>query len=368
MVKVLGLRALNRALLQRQLLLTRRKVSVAAVLERLVGLQAQTPQSPYVALWSRIEGFQPEELSALIEKRRAVRMVLMRGTLHLVTARDGLAIRPVVQPWLDRALYTSSPFGKRIQDVDVEQLLATGRALLEEKPQTLVELRKALGAKWPGYDANSLAYAVHYRLPLVQLPPRGLWRGSGQPVCTTLDFWVGRKLGRSAAPDGLILRYLKAFGPASLADIQIWSRLSALREVVERLRPKLRVFRDEEGVELFDVPRGELPDAQTPAPARFLPDYENALLGFSDRRRIVADEDRKHFPSEGASLGTVLLDGFVAATWKIVRAKKSAALRVQPFRRLSSGERNEVLAEGERFVAFFAEEERREVQLLPAIG
>ena len=348
---VLGLYALNRALLERQLLLHRRKLSAAVAIERLVGMQAQIPNSPYVGLWTRLEGFRPQALADLINERRAVRIVLMRSTIHLVTARDCLALRPVLQPVMDRNLYVGSPYGRRIRGMDIESLSAAGRALLEEQPRTTGELGKLLSVLWPDRDASSLAYAIRNLAPLVQVPPRGIWGAGGQAACTTAEAWLGGSLGPDSSPDKMILRYLAAFGPATVGDIQIWSGLSALGEAIERLRPRLRVFRNEGGRELFDVPDGLLPDPNTPAPPRFLPVYDNLLLSHADRTRIIADEHRK---LAGAGLGTVLLDGFVRGTWKITRHRTTATLIVEPFKRLSKKDTSALTKEGAQLLAFVA--------------
>ncbi len=267
---VLSRRALNRTLLGRQLLLERVERPVPDVVEYLVGMQAQEPLDPYVGLWTRIAGFDPEELSTLIAERRAVRMGLLRGTLHLVTARDARTLYPVIADVLQRA-FRSSPFAKRLVGVDMPSLLQAARAALEERPRTPTELGQALAVSWPDRDPTSLAYAARFLLPLVQVPPRGLWKQTSRPTNTTAEAALGGPLDTSTAPDDAVLRYLAAFGPATVSDIRIWSWMTGLREVVERLRPRLRTFRDEASRELFDIEDGLLVDPDVPAPIRFLP-------------------------------------------------------------------------------------------------
>lgn len=351
---LLGERALNRALLARQLLLKRAKMSAANAIERLVGMQAQVPSSPYTGLWARLEGFRPDELSRLISSRRAVRMSLMRCTIHLVTDRDCLALRPVLQPVLERGLYVGSPFGRQIKGIDIKALLDIGRAALEEKPITTAELRKLLTQWWPDYDADSLAYAVHYLVPMVQIPPRGLWAGRGLPTFTTCEAWLGRSFETGPSPDAMVMRYLASFGPATVADIQSWSGLVKVREVTERLRPRLRTFRDDKGRELFDVRRGLLPDPEIEVPPRFLPDYDNALLGHDDRSRILAHEHRKL-----VGRPTVLVDGFASGFWKLTREAGAATLVVETLKRISRKDAAAVAAEGSALLDFLAADARR---------
>jgi winged helix DNA-binding protein len=352
---VLDARALNRALLERQLMLRRSNISAADVIERLVGMQAQIPADPYIALWSRVEGFRTDDLAALITDRKAVRMTLFRGTIHLVTARDALALRPVVQPALERLFQSGSPFGRQLTGVDLDQLLKLGRALVDDRPRTSAELRPLLHKRWPKRDQDSLVAAIGYLLPLVQVPPRGVWGASGQPRRTSLEAWLGHSLGKKQPPDAMILQYLAAFGPATVGDARTWSGLSGLAEVFERLRPRLRIFRDESGRELFDAPDGPLPDPETPAPVRFLPVYDNIVLSHADRARIVRPFDPKRLGyAAGVNFSSVLIDGFVGATWTLKKEPKTATLRVALIDRLPKRERVAIEAEGDRLLAFIA--------------
>jgi winged helix DNA-binding protein len=355
MTRVLDARTLNRALLERQMLLRRSKMSAAAAIEWLVGMQAQIPADPYVALWSRLENFRTDDLSRLITDREAVRMGLMRATIHLATARDALALRPVLQPALERTFKSGTPFGRQLVGVDIERLLKIGRALVEERPRTSAELRPILQKRWPKRDRDSLAMAVAYLLPLVQVPPRGVWGKSGQARRTTLDAWLGRPLGKRRSPDAMVLRYLAAFGPATAGDARTWSGLSGLQEVFERLRPRLRTFRDERGRELFDVPDAPLPDPETPAPPRFLPVFDNIVLSHADRSRIVRPFDLQSLGyMEQASFGSILIDGFVRATWTVKQAPKIATLRIVPVDRLPKRERVALEDEAARLLKFWA--------------
>jgi len=350
--RVLSRRALNRALLERQMLLRRRRVAVLDAVERLVGMQAQVPRDPYVALWSRLDRFRTEALAEAIADRRAVRLTLHRGTLHLATVSDALSLRPVIQPVIERTLYGSSPLRKAVGSIELAELLAFLRALLMERPRTRAELVRAIGERWPDLDASSLGYAM-YLLPTVQVTPRGLWGRTGPSAFTTLERWVGRSPSTAAEPDEMILRYLKAFGPSTRADAQSWSGLPGMREVLERLQPGLRTFRDEGGRVLFDVPRAPLPDPDAPAPVRFLPEYDNVVLAHKDRGRIVPP-DVPQWTEVG--WGTVLIDGSVTARWKMERADDTATLRIEPFRRLARAEEAETTEEGTRLLSFLAPE------------
>ncbi len=350
--RVLSKRQLNRALLERQMLLRRHELSAEEVIERLVGLQAQVPNDPYLALWSRIDGFQTADLARLFEQRRVVRAGLMRGTIHLVTARDCLYLRPMTRPVMDRTFYSGSPFGRNLRGIDIQEVVTLGRALVEEKPRTRAELRPLLAERWPDQDPGSLAYAVTYLLPLIQVTPRGIWGASGSAAWTTMESWLGEKLESHATPDAMILRYLAAFGPASVMDIQAWCGLTKLREVTDRLN-ELRVFKDENGRELLDVPQSPMPDPDTPAPPRFFPEYDNAFLGHADRTRIAPA--RSFVDSElpkGPFKGSFTVDGFISGFWRIARERESATLVIEPFYKLSASDRAAVVEEGTRLLSF----------------
>jgi Winged helix DNA-binding domain len=338
---------------------------IPRAVERLVGLQAQEPPDPYVALWSRLDGLRPEDLAGLIANRRVVRMSLMRGTIHLVTARDCLAMWPVMRSFLERT-FRGQPWGRNLSDLDIEEVLEAGRGLVEAKPMTSAQIGPLLLERWPDRDRASLAAAVRYLLPMVQVPPRGIWGAGGRAAVTTAEHWLGRPLGKNTAPDRMILRYLAAFGPATVADMRTWSGLAGLREVIERLRPGLRTFRDEHGRELFDVPDAPLPDPDTPAPPRFLPTFDNIVLSHDDRSRIVSDQDRRRFAEAARwNVGSLLVDGFVGGSWRITRGPGAATLEINPLKTLAKPEIGAVTEEGGRLLAFAAGDENHDIRFLP---
>ncbi|MEU8079099.1 winged helix DNA-binding domain-containing protein [Catellatospora citrea] len=352
MAPVLSRQTLNRALLSRQLLLSRARIPVHDAVAHLFGLQAQAPNPPYVALWNRLEDFAPSELSQLITDRRAVRIALMRSTIHLVTADDCLALRPVLAPALERGL--TAAYGKQLTGLDLDAVAAHGRELVEAQPRTFAELGELLAQRFPGYDGGALAPVVRIRVPLVQVPPRGLWGSSGQAAHTSAESWLSAGLAVPSADD-MVLRYLAAYGPASVRDVQAWAGVTRLKEVVERLRPRLSTFRDEHGVELFDLPDAPRPEADVPAPVRLLGEFDSVLLSHADRTRIISDEHRKRiFTINGIIRATVLIDGSVAGMWRMERERGRAVLAVEPFVQFTAADRDAVAAEGARLLAFAA--------------
>jgi hypothetical protein len=359
---VLSNRQLNRATLERQLLLERASSSVGDAVDHLVGLQAQEPLDPYCALWSRLAGFRPDHLVKPFVDRELVRCVAMRGTIHLLTAADCLGLRHLVQPILDEELTRHSQHRHELHGVDLDPVVGFARPFLAE-PRSLKQLKDALAAAFPDLDAPALAYACRNHLVLVQVPPRGVWGRTLQVTYAEAQAWLGRPLDTSASVEDLVLRYLAAFGPAATPDIAKWSRLKRMREVVDRLRPRLRTYRDERGRELFDLPDKVLPDSDVPAPVRFLPEYDNLLLSHDDRSRLLdkaelgplfaAHDGKRHHP------GPVLIDGQARATWLIDHdpgARIAATLHVDHLGPLAPTVAAAVEAEGTALLQFATED------------
>ncbi|MCX5400646.1 winged helix DNA-binding domain-containing protein [Streptomyces sp. NBC_00102] len=356
---VLSARALNRATLHRQLLLDRSAMSPKDAVAHLVGLQAQNTRPPYFQLFSRLADFDPAGLSALMESREVVRIVTLRSTIHTHTAEDALAIRPLVQPARDRELKL---FRRGLTGVDIDRLKDISRALVEERPRTVKELRTALLDAWPDADPLALTVAARCALPLAQTTPRGLWEQSGQVTLTTLEHWLGRSAQDVPAPDTLVLRYLAAFGPASVKDLQSWAGLTRMREVFDRLRPRLTTFRDENGVELFDLPDAPRPDPDLPAPPRFLPEFDNVLLGHADRTRVIPAEFAGRNGKGNQAYGTVLVDGFLAAIWRLDRTGGTVTATVQPLGRLGRADREAVREEAVHLMTVMTDASAHEVR------
>jgi hypothetical protein len=353
---VLGNRALNRASLARQMLLDRADLPVAGAVAHLCGLQAQEPQEPFVGLWSRLRGFDPAILSDLLVRRRVVRTHLMRRTVHLLTADDVLAWRARHDAMLRQRVL--GVYRREFAGIDLEEVAAAGRAVMADgEPRSAGDLGRAVVDRWPLAGPRPLGeLLVSALLPMVQLPPRGLWRTRSGVRNALVSAWLGREVDPLGPDDGsdpvgqaLVRRYLAAYGPAASADIRAWSGLAGLPAAVTAIRADLVTFRDSRGRELFDLPDAPRPDPDTPAPVRFLPAFDNAILGYDDRSRIVDDAHR------GVSVAgerVVLVDGRVAATWTV---DTGDVVVVTPLRRLSRAERTEVAEQGRDLAAFLSD-------------
>ena len=317
-------------------------------MELLVGMQAQNPQDPYYALWSRLEGFDPEDLSGMIERREALRGALLRATLHISTTSDFMFLRAHLQETV-AAILGSTSFAKDTADMDRTALLERGRALLEERPMTRADLARALEETWPGTSGTSMAMVITYLLPVIQVPPRGLWGKSGQAVWTTIESWVGSGLLTVTDYELIVMRYLAVFGPATISDIRVWSRFNGLRQVVDGMRDRLRTHQGEDGSELLDHPDAPILDEDTPAPPRFLPEYDNVLLGHSDRSRFFTPGI---VPPGWA--GNLLVDGVFSGSWKIARDGKTSRLEAHLQRKVPRAQVRAVEEEAERLHLFAA--------------
>lgn len=360
-------RALGRATLARQHLLARADIDAGEAVRHLVGLQSQVPFNHYTALWTRLAGFDPYGFSRRFEQREFVRLSLMRCTLHTVVAGDALALRPLFDAPHERTL--RSNFRKELAGADPEAVAARARKLLENAaPMEARELGALLQAEWPEATPRALAMAARQLLPLVQVPPRGLWQRGGAARLTTAGNWLGAPAGGAAATlEELVRRYLAAFGPASVKDAQRWSGLTRLRSVVEGLRDDLVVFRDDAtGAELFDLPDAPRPRPDVAAPARFLPEFDNVFIGHDDRSRIIAEPKRHAVAWSGNVARPVFLsDGVLKGTWSLARGGDGATLEIRPFADLTGAERSALEEEGEALLTFHAPDATHAVRWWP---
>jgi hypothetical protein len=346
---VLTARVLNRTLLRRQHLLERTTSSVTEVVEHLVGLQAQDPLPPYVGLWSRLTGFEPADLSRLLESRQVSRILLMRGTIHLVTEADCLGLRPLLQQMLERQVRSTEFFG-HCADIPREQLLSAAAEVLGEEPVGVRELGAVLAERFPGYQPAHLANTVRVLLPLVQAPPRGLWKRSGGPAYVHAEDWHGRPLD-AFDPADVLRRYLRAFGPATVADMTTWSGLTGLRGTVDRLSGELVTYTDESGQTLLDLEGLPLADPDEPAPVRLLGRYDNLWLSHRDRTRVTEPGKRQRWQGRNGGTGNaVLVDGMLEGLWR----QSGDRVEVDLFRAVSKAERADLDAEVAALESFLA--------------
>jgi hypothetical protein len=295
------------------MLLRRADIPVLDVIERQIGLNAQDPQPPYLALWARMRSFNRDTLTQLLYDRAVVRSTLMRSTQFMMRGPDFLALRPLLAPVLRRV--QKGAFGRATSEVDLDELVALTRMHLADGQLTRPELGRLLAKRWPSVEGNALGWSAQYLVAMIHPPPSGTWGTGGATPFVLGESWLDGPLSTDPSPDELIRRYLAAYGPASVKDIQAWSGLTRLREPVDSL--DLRTFHDENGVVLYDLPDAPLPDPDTPAPVRLLPYFDNLVLSHFDRSRVMTDEIRKLICIGAMTKPTLLVDGMVCGTWTI---------------------------------------------------
>lgn len=346
-------RQLNRATLARQWMLERSDIGIADAVAFLLGLQAQTSTGPYQALWNRIAGFRHEDLTALITDKSLLRATTMRTTLHLHTADDMRAIRPVMQTVLDRSW--TATFRKRFADADHDAVHRRGIELLDAAPMTSGALGKGLAEAWPNSEPLALAQLLHCRETLIQIPPTRIWGHGGAPLLSRIESWTGKGLGDPIALPDLVRRYLAAYGPASIMDMQNWSGLTRLAPAFDALKGELLEFTGEDGRVLYDLPDGPRPDPDMPAPVRLMPEYDNVWLGFADRHRIQPELARSRMVLVNGYVATYTVDGFISGNWTLARKKDLLTISILPFRQLSPSDAADVEAEAHATGAFLTD-------------
>ena len=335
---MLSHRVLNRTLLARQHLLARTTEPPLEMTEHLLGLQAQEPLPPYLSLWSRLRDFDPLTVSGALAGRTAVRVLLMRGTIHLVTPRDALLLRPLVQPMLDRQARTAQNT-RPAAAVDPAELATAVRQVLADGPVPFARLGEALGERFPGVPGAALAQRARCELPLVQVPPRGMWGQSGGLVVDLLDAWLGAGPDPAADLPEVVRRYLRAYGPATPADVTTWSGITGVRSAFTTIADELVSYRDADGRELFDLDGLPLAPEDTPAPVRLLGRYDNVWLSHAARDRVTPDRAKRSrwMGTNGGVGATVFVDGMLEGMW---RQTDQGLVDVELFRTLSTAERS----------------------------
>lgn len=354
-------RVLNRTLLTRQRLLERSAMGVPQMCEHLVGLQAQDMLPPFVGLWNRISAFDPGVVSAGLQDRSLARITLMRGTIHLVTARDALRIAPHIQAQLEKIPFRKGFHYGATVGMDPEQVRGYGDQALGTEPVAAAELRCRAQQIWPDRDGQALLQTWLYQLPVMQTPPRGMWRRSDRPIWARTESWLGAPFDENYHVGELILRYLRAFGPATTSDMQTWSRLTGLREIVAGLGDQVRSYASESGGVRYDVVDGELADPDCPAPVRFLGWFDNVLLSHKDRRHIIG-ENPSALSNFAVNVAAVLVDGYVSGWYKVHVSSHAAIVKLLPLRPFTQAERAEIMTEAMALLGFL--EPEREPQLV----
>jgi hypothetical protein len=352
-VTVLSTRTLTRTLwLRQQLVPGQRSVAeVVPMVAHLLGLQAQDNLPPYLSLAARIDGFEPEALSARLEDRSLVRFFSMRGTVHVLTADDALQLRGWVQPALDR-VSGSNQTSRPARHLTTDQLDAVVRPFLGDAAKPHTEIGQALAEAFPGVPEVALRHVSRERLPLLQAPPRGLWKRSGGVVYAYADRYLGRPFAEADVEE-LVLRYLAAYGPATAADMTKWSLVSRLGPVFTAMAKagRLTTCTDEKGRTLYDAPGAPLAPEDLELPTVLLGVYDNLFLSHADRDRIAPDDARKAWMGANGGVGsTLFVDGLLAGTWRY----DGDTFTVEPCRKLTRTELRDVAQEQERVAALLA--------------
>jgi hypothetical protein len=350
-VRTLTTRELNRALLARQGLLARKRVSVVKMIEQVGGLQTQEPRDAFISLWSRIANFDPEKLRAAAERREIVRGSYLRCTVHTITAEDFMRFRLTLSPVIERDAANWRPHYVGLDIPTVRK--AVEQILSDDEPRSGREIGKLLHEQFPKLDVDGLVNCARIHVPVVMTPSDARWGYNRPPKLMLANRWFGGKLEQAQASE-LMLRGLAAIGPASTSDLRTWSGMPGVKEAIEPLRSELNVFRDEDGRELFDLPGAPRPKADTPAPVRFLGEFDNVVLSHADRKRVVDADDAKRFnlSKNGRRALTVLIDGHVRGSWVLTRKKQEARVTVSLFYKESKTTLDELSAEAERLVKF----------------
>lgn len=333
------------------MLLRREKAGVVKAVEQLLALQAQVPRPPHVALWSRLQKFDRDQLLKALHARTLVRGTMMRGTLHIMSAKDFLAYRSALQPALTAGMM--SVVGKGPLP-SVETLITAGRSAFGRKARPFEDVRAALKSRFPDAHERLMGYAVRMQLPLVQVPLDGeAWGFPADSDFALAEHWLKTKVGPGAGAGSLVLRYLAAFGPATTADMQGWLGIRGVAEVIAPIREKLLTLTDPRGKDVFDLPNAPRPGADVDAPIRFLPEYDSLILAHADRSRLIDEAHRKALVTKNLIVpATFLIDGRVAGTWKIERKRATATLRLTPFAVIPKAAKSAIDEEGEALLRF----------------
>ena len=355
MSEPITLRQWNRTLLSRQHLLERVDEDAIEVLDRCVGLQSQDPRAAFFGLWSRIEGFDAAELDDLLTEREVVRIALLRSTVFLIDAEDARWIRPLAEPILRREI--AEAHVPRLVDADPSRVIADAAELLAGRELSGADLGKQLALRHPAENPSTLTGIARCGLPLVQVPPRGLWRGRGAPTYRLFDEWVGpgepAVEGEDARAD-LIRLYLRGFGPATVKAIQAWAGMTGLKSLVEKMESDWELVRltGPHGEILYDLDGLGLADADAPAPARLVAPFDHVIAVSADRARVADPElFRQTVTPNGRSPGFVFADGFLAGTWHLAG---DDGIRIEMLREVTKAEKREIDAEVERLREFLS--------------